>query len=139
MNQYSLLLHLRELSILIHNTKILSLDISKIDLIIPNAHIKAINLKQEEIILFANEHYPRVLITARFYFMRALRLRDIKSWSKEHIHLCEGLQYIIDDIDDFNMMTHELPGCSRRKLLFSIEIFMIVVLRNCYAYSLLHF
>ena len=48
--------------------------------------------------------------------MRALGLRDIKSLSKEHIHLCEGLQYKIDDIDDFNVMTHELPGCSRRKL-----------------------
>ena len=36
---------------------------------IPNAHIKAIKLKQEEIILFGNDDYPRVLITARFYFM----------------------------------------------------------------------
>jgi hypothetical protein len=66
----------------------------KIDTI-PNAHIKAINLKQEENILFGNDHYPRLLITVRFYFMRPLGFRHIKSLSKEHIHLCDGLQYYI--------------------------------------------
>jgi hypothetical protein len=66
------------------------------------------------------------MTNAREYFM-SLRMRDITLFSKEFYSLCEGIEYIINDIVDYNLVYRQFPGQSRRKLASSIEIFMIVV------------
>ena len=114
-------------------------DLSKNEaMIFTNPSFKLLNIKLKDMISFCNKHYPRIMITARTYFKIALELRDIKHFSNEYVQLSEGTQRIISDIHEYDEMQHQFSGLSRRKLAFSIEIFMIVVLRTCYAFSLLN-
>ncbi len=131
MNQNTLLCHLREMEFLLHDIKNKDLDI----MTSYKCSINSLDKNLQQLIFFANNHYPRIMTNAREYFMRAFRMRDIKLFSKEFYYLCEGIEYIINDIVDYNLVHRQLPGQSRRKLASSIEIFMIVVLRICYTLS----
>ena len=79
----ALLCHLREMEFLLHDIKNKDLDI----MTSYKCSINSLDKNLQQLIFFANNHYPRI----REYFMRAFRMRDIKLFSKEFYYLCEVL------------------------------------------------
>jgi hypothetical protein len=51
------------------------------------------------------------------------------------LQLADNIEFIKDDIEDYNASKLALPGKSHRKLALSIELFFIIVFRAEYAIS----
>ena len=104
-----------------------------------NGHLLNLKTQLKVMIKFGTENYPRIMLTAKEFFIRALILSDIKRLSIEILQLADNIEFIKDDIEDYNASKLALPGKSRRKLALSIELFFIIVFRAEYAISFVNY
>ena len=104
-----------------------------------DGHLLNLKTQLNVMIKFGTENYPRIMVTAKEFFIRALILSDIKRLSIEILQLADNIEFIKDDIEDYNASKLALPGKSRRKLALSIELFFIIVFRAEYAISFVNY
>ncbi len=78
-NQNTLLCHLREVKFLLNDIK----NKDFLDIIVNmtsyKCSINSLNKNLQQLILFPNNHYPRIMTNAGKYFMWAFRMRDLLS------------------------------------------------------------
>jgi hypothetical protein len=139
MKEDYLLIYVRSLRLILNesNNNLLQF-LQKLDSVHHDEYIMKLKITLDNLILLGDEYYQRIMISAREFLLRAIVLSNIKRYSLEILHLSDNIQYILDDIDDYNSSKSNFPGQSRRKLFLGIESFFIVVLRTSHAINVLH-
>ena len=134
-----MLIYVRSLRLILNesNNNLLQF-LQTLDSVHHDEYIMKLKITLDTLILLGNKYYQRIMISAREFLLRAIMISNIKRYSLEILHLSDNIQYILDDIDDYNTSKSNFPVQSRRKLSLRIESFFIVVLRTSRAINVLH-